>query len=249
MSRETWTEALDSLVDNYGDLALAGVHSRRTDFGFPSVGVLVELAQPLTITSCRSKSDAASAKRRQCRRLFVQIVEAAPAGALPNAETLQTIASRLDTARTPTVVGCQENERWQWFAWEAMPPVPHAPVLENIEAICSDLNRALRPVFGKDDTSADWRPMHGDLTPWNLRSTGDGLPWILDWDDIALAPPGADLAHFWGAAVGIDLVSPEAPAPDAVAGAAIRFWLEDWQGGRPLAPETARGLRAMLARK
>ena len=37
--------------------------------------------------------------------------------------------------------------------------------------------------------------MHGDLTPWNIRTVG-GEQWLIDWEDAQWAPPGADAAYF-----------------------------------------------------
>jgi aminoglycoside phosphotransferase (APT) family kinase protein len=45
-------------------------------------------------------------------------------------------------------------------------------------------------------------PLHGDLTPWNLRRCA-GEPWLLDWEDITWGPPGADEAYFHATATAV----------------------------------------------
>ncbi|MEM9201028.1 MAG: phosphotransferase [Actinomycetota bacterium] len=37
---------------------------------------------------------------------------------------------------------------------------------------------------------------HGDLTPWNLRTTSDGRRVLFDWEHRTFAPPGYDLVRF-----------------------------------------------------
>ena len=41
-----------------------------------------------------------------------------------------------------------------------------------------------------------WRPMHGDLVPWNLREDRQGQLRLLDWEDAGWGPPLADLLRF-----------------------------------------------------
>ena len=38
--------------------------------------------------------------------------------------------------------------------------------------------------------------MHGDFTPWNLRQRRDGTLILVDWEDAAWAPPGADEVYY-----------------------------------------------------
>ncbi len=48
------------------------------------------------------------------------------------------------------------------------------------------------PTHGAANTDV---PVHGDLTPWNLRRTSRGLA-LFDWETAGWGPPGADLAHY-----------------------------------------------------
>jgi hypothetical protein len=46
-----------------------------------------------------------------------------------------------------------------------------------------------------DRSGAELVPVHGDLTPWNLRQTTRGLA-LFDWESTSWGPPGSDLAHY-----------------------------------------------------
>ncbi|MBA2336915.1 MAG: phosphotransferase [Acidimicrobiia bacterium] len=67
-----------------------------------------------------------------------------------------------------------------------------------------------------------WRPMHGDFTPWNLRSSGGRLT-LVDWEDRGWAPPHADevLYHATRQALGGRLVVAAPAATEAV-----YFWID-----------------------
>ena len=45
-------------------------------------------------------------------------------------------------------------------------------------------------------TSTHWEPMHGDFTPWNLRTKRNQSLFLIDWEDAGWAPPGADEVYY-----------------------------------------------------
>jgi Phosphotransferase enzyme family len=110
-------------------------------------------------------------------------------------------------------------------------PSSHPPlgaILEEIDAALAGLPRPL-------DTPAHWRPMHGDFTPWNLRSVRGGSLVLFDWEDAGWAPPGADEVRYratWAAIT-------HRPADRCGAHEAVQFWRERGLGG----PENARDER------
>jgi spectinomycin phosphotransferase len=52
---------------------------------------------------------------------------------------------------------------------------------------------------------------HGDLHTWNVMVDLEGMPWIVDWDEVALAPKERDLMFFVGG-IRADLVPARATA-------------------------------------
>ncbi len=58
-----------------------------------------------------------------------------------------------------------------------------------------DLAERLGALDRPDDTPADHVPVHGDLTPWNLRRTPRGLV-LFDWEEAGWGPAGSDLEAY-----------------------------------------------------
>lgn len=135
--------------------------------------------------------------------------------------------SRPETFRLPRVLDRGETAGWHWMVMEAMPPRPAAPARRiALPRMVADIQRCLEPLLPRPHgVPVHWRPMHGDLTPWNLRRCGPGLPWLIDWEDAAWAPPGADEVYYAvtsTAVLGRRSISP--PEPEHVE--AARFWLD-----------------------
>ena len=100
------------------------------------------------------------------------------------------------------------------------------------------------------ETPPHWRPMHGDLVPWNLREDGAGRFWLVDWEDAGWGPPSADAVRYLVASHSLRVASPlgtvqavrEAFDIDQAGLADIaRFWLRH-HNLRPVAdhPEISR---------
>lgn len=73
-----------------------------------------------------------------------------------------------------------------------------AAIDEPLRTFESDLAHRLRdlPDCPTDDPdAAGLVPIHGDLTPWNLRRTPLGLV-LFDWESTGWGPVGSDLAHY-----------------------------------------------------
>ncbi|MEU5880184.1 phosphotransferase [Spirillospora sp. NPDC047279] len=128
-----------------------------------------------------------------------------------------------DGFRVPRVLDRGAAAGWHWMVIEAMPPRPaRPPHRPRIEAIAGHLQRRLAAVLPRPaGTPPHWRPMHGDLTVWNLRKCGRGVPWLIDWEDAAWAPPGADLVYHAATTAAVHGSSPETAGPAE----AVEFWL------------------------
>src|SRR5690606_20954278 len=100
--------------------------------------------------------------------------------------------------------------------------------------IVTEIDSALGSWPRGPDVPPHWRPMHGDLTPWNLRETMGRL-FLIDWEHVKWAPPHADniLYRVAAAATGVSRrLAPWIPNLDSVE--AIRYWIlraeGEWRG-------------------
>jgi thiamine kinase-like enzyme len=89
-------------------------------------------------------------------------------------------------------------------------------------AILDEVEAALGRLPKPDGVVAGWRPMHGDFAPWNLRQTGGGALFLIDWEAAGWGPPGADEVFYRATAAAL------AERTSAVTGnpEAVRFWRE-----------------------
>lgn len=85
------------------------------------------------------------------------------------------------------------------------------PANPPIRRVCDEVGAALSSLARPPQARSHWRPMHGDLAPWNLRALGGRL-FLIDWEDVGWAPPGTDELYYRAAAA-------------ALSGAAV-----DWDG-------------------
>jgi len=66
---------------------------------------------------------------------------------------------------------------------------------EPLRTFESDLAERLSALPLDADAGPDPVPVHGDLTPWNLRRTRRGLA-LFDWESAGWGPSGSDLATY-----------------------------------------------------
>ena len=88
-----------------------------------------------------------------------------------------------------------------WLVREHEPlPRFHRPTRwdpTRIRTVAADASRALAARIPRPpDAPLHWRPIHGDLVPWNLREDDQGRLWLLDWEDAGWGPPLADFVRF-----------------------------------------------------
>ena len=99
--------------------------------------------------------------------------------------------------QAPTFLGRDVLDTWSYLAMTPLPPRLHRPPRDPpLREITEEISAALEGLPQVAATPAHWRPMHGDLTPWNLRSfRAQGLA-IVDWEEAAWGPPRADEALY-----------------------------------------------------
>jgi thymidylate kinase len=128
----------------------------------------------------------------------------------------------------PEILGAGCVADWGYVISSPLTGAPHRP-LRNLQlvAILEELQRALEALPRPLGTPDSWVPMHGDLTPWNLRLTSDGRLMLLDWERAGWGPEGADELLYQAAEVALGWRSNVTGGhPDAA-----RFWLTLPPGG------------------
>jgi hypothetical protein len=115
----------------------------------------------------------------------------------------------------------------------------HYPMTQPpLGAVVADVQRALQPLPLPQGIPRHWTPMHGDLSPWNLRVDAGGRMVLFDWEEAGFGPPGADEVYYSAAsaALGLRLRPPVTGESEAV-----RYWQD-----RLSEPEPGRLRKAML---
>jgi len=155
---------------------------------------------------------------------FVKI-RARDAGGLAHeyAVTQRVWAASPRSFSVPEPLALDRRGDWHYLAVAPLTSVRHGvPRDPPLGEIASEIGDALRDLPRHPDCPDHWVPMHGDLTPWNLRELPDRRLVLFDWEDAAWAPPGADevLYRVSNAAVGNAIPGRHA------AREAVRFWAD-----------------------
>ena len=144
--------------------------------------------------------------------------------------------------QVPEPLGSGSAAGWRYLAVAPLPgglhrpprDPPLAPILEDIAGALADHPRPA-------NAPEHWRPMHGDFAPWNLRQLQGRLLVLIDWENAAWAPPGADEV-FYRATRG-------ALWHESVDRCEQQEAVQFWRARLPAEPETARDQRLANALK
>jgi len=94
---------------------------------------------------------------------------------------------------SPELLADGAESGWRYLAMSPLPLGLHRPPgAIDIDSISSEIGAVLQRLPRDPSLPAHWQPMHGDLTPWNLRSCADRSLVLVDWEDADWGPPGAD---------------------------------------------------------
>ena len=99
----------------------------------------------------------------------------------------------------PAVLDTRTVGNWNLRIEASLPPwhEPHPWDVARLTSVASDIKSIvadqLGPRVGGDE---GWVPIHGDMTPWNLRVDQTGITWLLDWEWASWGPPHADILRF-----------------------------------------------------
>jgi hypothetical protein len=108
----------------------------------------------------------------------------------------QVYTSKPRSFRVPAPLVVEESGGWAYLAMEPLPARIHTPAFDPpLDSVLKDIERGLDLDPRPATVPEHWSPMHGDLTPWNLRKSAGEL-FLMDWENVGWGPPGADQALF-----------------------------------------------------
>ena len=114
---------------------------------------------------------------------------------------LRTLGSELaDTFRVPQLLAEGSYGNRSYIIQRSLPQgaqqgLPHDP--PRLYAIVDELQARLAFLERPRDVPDYYVPIHGDVTPVNVRIAPDGWLWLLDWDKAGWGPPLADELRYW----------------------------------------------------
>jgi len=209
MAADCWETICDGWRSELGDFDAVAVYERPQASRSGVSALLLTNGHPLAFVKLRQESS-----RLQLSERVLSALAIAP--------------SRHFHSPAPLAAGSALD--WEWLALSPMPLYPHRPAhAPPMARIVEDLQDRLAPVLDGQGVPPHWRPMHGDLTPWNLRRVGPWALWLLDWEEVGWGPPGADEVYYAATASVLLGSRPRAQPEDAEA---IRFW-RSRVGSRP----------------
>lgn len=139
---------------------------------------------------------------------------------------LDCLHGRVRHVVLPTVRAAGVVDAWHYLALSPLPAKLHrlatAPPVVDIVDEYSHALAAARPRPPR--AKPDWLPMHGDLTPWNLRAMGNRRLVLFDWEDTDWAPRRADLLWYDAAIARRQLRT--RPSGVTHSDEVIQFWID-----------------------
>jgi hypothetical protein len=155
---------------------------------------------------------------------FVKVIQGPDRGEATWQALRALIDDPLRDCQVPRPLARGGHDGWSWMATTPIPWYPHRPARQPpIGRIAADVSERLSRAFPPAEVPDHWRPMHGDLAPWNLRRVGPRALWLLDWDDAGWGPPGADAAYYEAT---VSLVRGRRPEPGSASEETVRFWID-----------------------
>lgn len=201
MTAATWDSLVAAWTDEVGPHDTLAVYQRPQQARGGLALLLLRRGTPLAFVRLRrSGAEVFAAEQRTLRALE---------------------AAHITAFWHPVPIGTAGADGWQSLLTTAMAAAPHRPVKRpDLGAITAAIRGALDPVLERPaDLPSHWEPMHGDLTPWNVRQVRGSVA-IIDWEDAAWGPPQADATLYRAAVAALRGEDQHAAAPEAA-----QFWL------------------------
>ena len=142
----------------------------------------------------------------------------------PEARLLEAV-SGARSFTTPSLAGISTDAGWSTIGLEPITGGLHSARLrESPVDLAAEVSSLLEPFIPADPDHKQWKIMHGDMGPWNLRHL-DGYGSILfDWEMARRAPPGADVVFHVAASRAMRL---RTDTNSSGFSEAAEFWVEE----------------------
>jgi hypothetical protein len=201
MDEEVWRDLCSRWREAVGDFDTFAVSERRPISRAGFMVLLVRRNRPIAFVKVRQDDEGLG---REFRAL----------------EAVTRFAPRSFQAPEPLSIG--EVENWSFLVMSALQPGIHKmPGRSAIDHIGAEISSSLGSLSRPEGTPEHWRPMHGDLTPWNLRRTRAGGLVLVDWEYACWAPPQSDEV-FYNAT--LSMVGREVRSETRASEEAVEFW-------------------------
>ncbi len=186
---ETWNGILEQLSARFGPFDTWALYN-RTQAGRPGISaLLLRNGKPLCFLRVTSAADPGPAREFNCLKM------------------VSSFRPRSFAVVEPLLL--EDYGELKLLALSPLPSRPHYVAKHPpIEVIAQEIGAALSSFPRSNGVPSDWRPMHGDFAPWNLRSFGRAGLFLLDWESVGWAPPGADEVFYRAAAATLGFKEP-----------------------------------------
>ena len=203
---EVWKSLTSAWRPSAGSFDSFGVHLRRP-LGRDGFSVLlIESGQPTA---------------------FIKIRQSPSAGLRRELIALDALRGRTNPVfGAPEPMDTGDVDGWEYLMLSPLPPQVHTVVRSpaSLRGVVEEI-QSLGQSWGKLEPRAPgWVPMHGDLTPWNLRLMGEVI-FLYDWESAGWGPPGADLLWYDTAVSSLGLRVLKTSAEHGLESYA--FWLQE----------------------
>ena len=177
VDNDIWARLTARWRDELGAFDGAVLHLRRPAYRAGAAMLLLRDSDPVAFVKLRSdRAEGLDVERR----------------------ALSALADARTGFLAPAPLAAGSVEGWHYLALSALPARLHSVAqYPPFPALVDAYGDVLADVLPRaTDTPPSWRPLHGDLTPWNLRVFDDGRLVLFDWEDASWAPAGADLQWY-----------------------------------------------------
>lgn len=205
MEHDAWIAFLDRLEAEIGPFDLLSIQLRRPASREGMALLAVRGKAPVAFVKLRTIDDGKLEQERVA---------------------LEALSRRSLSFASPEPLAWGHMNGSKYLSMSALPLGIHTMAKDPpVHRIGADIASALADAVARPpDAGADWVPIHGDFTAWNLRSVAGGGLVLFDWEDATWGPPGADLLWY-------DAVQSVKKLPGGLLGTGygrevVDFWIE-----------------------